>query len=324
MGCVSSKVAQKPPEQPSGHDSRKGAGDQDQALEESRPASPVLENVETTTLAATKDKGWGKVQPAAGQTKQGSLERLSGGSVDEKEGETITDASGLQMRTPRASGDPSLHSAAKNGDLSLVHTLLGKSGSDGRVVAAASVETQQENAGCPTLDNVDLDERGMWGNTPLLVATQYAHPQVALALIAGGANTCLENERGATALHFSCAEGFVDVGRALLDNGARADPHVAAVHHPGVNGGQTVHVTPLSAAATGGHTELVRLLLQHGADVNRRVSTKATGGEDGRVNSSGENGCGGSALTAAAQYGHTETCLALIDSGASMFLEVSI
>ncbi|CAM9266505.1 unnamed protein product, partial [Laminaria digitata] len=56
----------------------------------------------------------------------------------------------------------------------------------------------------------------MWGNTPLLVATQYAHPQVALALIRGGANGCLENERQATALHYSCAEGLIDVSRALL------------------------------------------------------------------------------------------------------------
>lgn len=321
MGCVSSKVAQKPIEQSNGHDTREGGGDEGRAPEEARPALPALANVKTKPLAATKRKGPSRVEPAAGQAKQAKVGQQSWGGGEEKEGETITDESGLQMRTPRASVDPCLHYAAKNGDLSMVHMLLGNSGSDS-VVATASAENRQTDESAPTPGKVDLDERGMWGNTPLLVATQYAHAEVALALIDRGANTGLENERRATALHFSCAEGLVDVGRALLDNGAGADPPVAAVHHPGVNGGQTVSVTPLSAAATGGHTELVRLLLQHGAEIDRGISSKPTKGESNRHDFSGTNGCGGSALTAAAQYGHTETCLALIDSGASMLLEV--
>lgn len=241
------------------------------------------------------------------------------GGQEEMEGETITDATGLQMRTPRTSTERGLHYAAKNGDLPLVHKLLGNN--------TGSQQSRRQGKSSPrtatsTPVAADLDQRGMWGNTPLILATQYAQPQVALALIAGGANTRLQNERQATALHFSCAEGLLDVARALLENGASVDPPVAAVHHPAVDGGQTVPVTPLSAASSGGHTDLVRLLVEHGAEVDRRVSPKRADGQDRRTSFSGTDGVGGSALTAAARYGHTETCLLLVDSGASVLLEV--
>lgn len=314
MGCVSSKVGQKPPEQTN----LKDGGVASRAVE-SRPAQPVVESNEASKSPASKTRGKGK----DGLKKQALLSerawRMEGGE-EEKEGETVTDASGLQMRTPRTCTDRGLQYAAKNGDLPLVHKLLGNSTDKSQSRPQEKPCSGRTASSAPVA--ADLDERGMWGNTPLIVATQYGHPHVALALIAGGANTCLENGRRATALHFSCAEGLLDVGRALLENGANVDPPVAAVHHPAVNGGQTVPVTPLSAAATGGHTELVRLLVERGAEVDRRVSPKGTDGQDRRTSFSGTDGVGGSALTAAARYGHMEISLLLIDSGASLLLEV--
>lgn len=313
MGCVSSKVEQKPPEQtPGGQTTRKDGGSESRAVE-TRPAHPVVESDRASEVSGGKSGGTGKGGPQAQVLQDEGAQQTEGGG-EEKEGETVTDETGLQMRTPRTCTDRGLHYAAKNGDLPLVHKLLGRNTDD-------TGHSRPPDEASPDR-TADLDERGMWGNTPLLVATQYAHPQVALALIAGGANTCLENERRATALHFSCTEGLLDVCRALLENGANVDPPVAAVHHPGVNGGQTVPVTPLSAASSGGHTELVRLLVERGAEVDRRVSPKGAGGQDRRTSFSGTDGVGGSALTAAARYGHTETCLVLIDNGASVLLEV--
>lgn len=312
MGCVSSKVGHKAPEQAPGHAAHKDGRGESRAVE-SRPAQPVDGPNGPLKFSGNRTKGKG-----TGGPKDHALH-----SEEETEGETVTDATGLQMRTPRTSTDRGLHYAAKNGDLLLAHKLLGNSTDTG---SSSSRTRDKSSPDRPTSTAVpvavDIDERGMWGNTPLLVATQYAHPHVALALIARGANPCLENERRATALHYSCAEGLLDVGRALLENGADVDPPVAAVHHPAINRGQTVPVTPLLAASSGGHTELVRLLVERGAEVDRRVSPKRADGHERQTRFSGFDGVGGSALTAAAQYGHTETCLFLIDSGASVLLEV--
>ncbi|CAM9175135.1 unnamed protein product [Ectocarpus sp. 4 AP-2014] len=326
MGCVSSKVGQRPPDQEVGHGAKKSAGGQGEAREESRPALPVGGHIQPARPAQNKNTEKRNVQGNAEHHRSEGNPRAKGGEREE-EGETITDVSGLQMRTPRTCADPGLYAAAKNGDLPLVQMIL--SSNTGRGAAAVDAgddgmmyqDRPEPDGAAPSSKVADLDERGMWGNTPLIVATQYGHPDIALALIAGGANVTLENERQATALHFSCAEGSVGVVSALLNSGANVDPSVATVHHPGANGGQTIPLTPLSAAATGGYTELVRLLVQHGVDINRRVAPVGADGKERRSSFVGTDGMGGSALTAAARYGHTETCLLLVDSGANLLLE---
>lgn len=358
MGCTSSKVQQKPPEEqrPPDEDAsckesinsgRGGAGGE---AEESRPASPVAVLELNTTRASQSERPLPPPLPRL-STLSLATQLLAADGV-EVGGETITDESGLQMRTPRLHSDRGLHFAAKSGDLPLVHKLLSKgdrivdsiiegaaSDDDDTTTTTTTEATTATNgkgkgkgvlspAGtqgtAPNSPSTDLDERGMWGNTPLLVATQYAHPQVALALIRGGANGCLQNERQATALHYSCAEGLTDVSRALLliDKRVEVDPPAAMVHHPGVGGGRTVPVTPLSAAATGGHTELVQLLVGHGAQVDRKVLLRRADGELRGGGSSCADGKGWSALTGAARFGHTETCLVLIEHGASFMVEV--
>lgn len=309
------------------HEAYKSAGDHGEAREESRPALPVAGHIQPARPAQSKNTEERNVQGKV-EHGRGGIPRAKGGEWEE-EGETITDVSGLQIRTPRTCADPGLYAAAKNGDLPLVQMILSSNTARGvAAVDAGDDETMYEDrsvpdSAAPSSKAADLDERGMWGNTPLIVATQYAHPDIALALIAGGANVSLENERQATAVHFSCAEGSVDVVSALLNGGASVDPSVATVHHPGVNGGQTIPLTPLSAAAIGGYTEIVRLLVQHGVDIDRRVALVGQDGKERRSSFSGTDGIGGSALTAAARYGHTETCLLLIDSGANLLLEVS-
>ncbi|CAN0122875.1 unnamed protein product, partial [Discosporangium mesarthrocarpum] len=55
---------------------------------------------------------------------------------------------------------------------------------------------------------LNVNERGVWGNTPLIVAAQYGRTEVGLALLSHGADPCLTNERGASPLLFACAEGL--------------------------------------------------------------------------------------------------------------------
>ena len=71
-------------------------------------------------------------------------------------------------------------------------------------------------------ENVLLERRGMWENTPLLVACHYGHAATALMLLERGACASAVNEAGCTALLFACNEGLAQLVERLL-----ADPSVA-------------------------------------------------------------------------------------------------
>lgn len=300
--CRTSKVAQQPleaikrPSEPSEESNDPKVAVQRAEEEESRPALPVG-GFDLTRIQ----------NAAAGNGEQ----------TDEVEGETITDESGLLVRTPRRLTDHGLYFAAKTGDLQLVRRLLGIS-HDEEATAVDSIDVPNNTTSPPP---ADINERGMWDNTPLLVAAQYGHSDIALTLLKHGANARAENDRRATALHYSTAEGHVELSKALLDNGADVDPPAAVVTHSFVNGERSLLLTPLSAAAIGGHTELVRLLLDRSAEVDRRIFPETPCNQISKevlCESSGHT----SALMEAAKYGHTDTCTLLIDKGANMLAQV--
>jgi uncharacterized protein len=63
---------------------------------------------------------------------------------------------------------------------------------------------------------------------------------------------------GFTALHLAAYFGQEDAARTLLDRGA--DPRVVSTN-------REIKVAPVQSAAAGGHDEIVRLLLEHGAEL---------------------------------------------------------
>jgi ankyrin repeat protein len=94
---------------------------------------------------------------------------------------------------------------------------------------------------------------------------------------------------GFTALHYAAFFGEEQSARLLLEAGAEVDL---------VARNESLHVTPLHSAAAGRHGEIVRLLLEHGADPNAR--------QDG----------GFTPLHAAAQNDDRESVEALLAAGA--------
>lgn len=74
-------------------------------------------------------------------------------------------------------------------------------------------------------------------------------------LLNNGVSPDLFNEDGLTALHQCCIDDFVEIVQCLLDAGAC------------VNACDSELWTPLHAAATCGHTGLVQILIQSGADL---------------------------------------------------------
>ncbi|MBI3897503.1 MAG: ankyrin repeat domain-containing protein [Gammaproteobacteria bacterium] len=94
----------------------------------------------------------------------------------------------------------------------------------------------------------DVNQRGIFGNTPLKVATVWGDPQAVRVLIEAGADVNAKVEDGYTPLHHAIAQGHSAVARLLIDNGARADMSN--------NDGQT----PLDFAYKYGQREIAELL----------------------------------------------------------------
>ncbi|KAL3668553.1 hypothetical protein V7S43_006636 [Phytophthora oleae] len=133
--------------------------------------------------------------------------------------------------------------------------------------------------------------RGMWESTPLISAAQYAHGEAALWLLSQGANPYASNEKSVTALLLASLEGLTPVVVQLLES-VKAKPDAPAIDKQvGVvyNSAADVNVrlSPLLAASMNGHVDIVRLLLDYGAQVNQHLEGSST------------------ALLLGSRYGHT-------------------
>lgn len=119
----------------------------------------------------------------------------------------------------------------------------------------------------------DLEDLGMWDNTPLLVACTYGHAEAALRLITQKANVRARNEHGASPMHYAAVEGLQDVMEGLLaaaraDGGdAEATKLVNCSHAKVYNRHLDAYAqrVPLSSAAESGFAEVAGVLLAAGA-----------------------------------------------------------
>lgn len=154
---------------------------------------------------------------------------------------------------------PNLIKAAKDGDLALV---------DESLTAGA-----------------DIEQLGMWDNTPLLVACSYGMKDVALRLIERKAKIAVRNEHGCTPLHYAAVEGMQSVVQALLASAGEGglDPKgVADLVNCGASKLYNRHLdmyamrTPLGAAGESGFPAIIDSLIEVGAKVDDV-------GEDGRT-----------------------------------------
>ena len=107
----------------------------------------------------------------------------------------------------------------------------------------------------------EVDWANTWGETPLFIACQNDHREVARLLLEQGAEVDQADVDGRTPLFAACVKGQVDLARLLLGNGAEVDGPVSE----GLYEGQT----PLYVACGNGHVDVARLLLDKGAKGNR-------------------------------------------------------
>ncbi|KAL7541778.1 hypothetical protein ACHAXR_011200 [Thalassiosira sp. AJA248-18] len=109
--------------------------------------------------------------------------------------------------------------------------------------------------------NIGIDAQDASGCTPLLIASQYGHPDLAAFLIRRGANPNAVDSSRDTALHWAAYKGSVEVCGMLL-------------HLLGVEGQMDAQdafgQTPLHLASLRGNTETVRFLMEEAGSIGER------------------------------------------------------
>lgn len=146
---------------------------------------------------------------------------------------------------------------------------------------------------------VDVNSTNNKGDTAALLATRFNNVDTMRALLALGANVRIANDKGSSPLYWAVRYGYTDMTRLLIDEGKANVSHrrllglmepivlAAALGRTDIlrqllEAGANVHtritrgLTALHHAAVEGHAECARLLLQHGANVNAVDSARNT------------------------------------------------
>jgi ankyrin repeat protein len=127
--------------------------------------------------------------------------------------------------------------------------------------------TEQLEMQCKGLD---LNEVGIRGRTPLMVASAEGLLEVVKLLVRNGASVCATGLGQMTALHEASANDKASVASYLLSMGGQVDAET-------INGS-----TPLMCAAAWGNLEVAKLLLKNGADRAKMDHAGATAAEIAR------------------------------------------
>ncbi|KAK7214573.1 hypothetical protein V2G26_002576 [Clonostachys chloroleuca] len=107
-------------------------------------------------------------------------------------------------------------------------------------------------------DGCDVNGRGLFGETPLIISCRENHLENVAQLLSLGANASISSVAGNVPLCVAVSKGHIEVVKLLLDKGADVDIKEAAPHDQ----------TPLLWAASLGHVNIVELLLDRGADIS--------------------------------------------------------
>jgi ankyrin repeat protein len=222
-----------------------------------------------------------------------------------------------------------IHSAAKNGDLQKVKSLLktnpeliNAKDKKGFTPLHSAVSKGHKLIVTYLIEQgADINDKNKNGLTPLFQALDLSRNNVARVLIEKGANLNIKGYLNRTLLHMAARSGNSVVAGLLIKNGAN------------VNARDSKGATPLDIAVSGGKTEVARVLLSNGGNINTfntnneetriLINRAIASGKDDVVKLVCEIGSnvkyienkGYTLLHKAAAYGRTDIVNVLIESG---------
>lgn len=148
-----------------------------------------------------------------------------------------------------------MHRAVRNGDVCLVQNLLKRGASASRFIPQSD-------------DDVRDDSAVRDGNDLIHLAAKAGHDEIVSLLLRHGADKDTLDSRGRTPLHLAAINGELETVNVLLNTGASVNiifRDTSRYEH-----------RPLGFASRMGHVDVLKTLLQHGADVNAASSRGLT------------------------------------------------
>jgi ankyrin repeat protein len=220
-------------------------------------------------------------------------------------------AQGADVNAAQADGMTALHWAVYNNDAEtaglLVRSRVNVNATNRYGVPPLSLACTNGNAALVRLlldAGADANASLPGGETMLMTAARVGNLEAVKALLARGANPNAQEQRDQTALMWAAAEGHATVVRALIEAGST------------INATLPSGFTPLFFAVREGHIDVVRALLEAGVNVNETLTPKP----DRPASPLGMNykpiRNGTSPLMLAAENGHFELAIALVEAGA--------
>jgi ankyrin repeat protein len=165
-----------------------------------------------------------------------------------------------------AAGDARLVTAVKSGDSSAALALLAKKADPNSAEpdGTTSLHWAVRNGDAVLVDRLlkvgaNAKAANRYGITPIFLACETGNAAIVERLIKAGVSANATGKLGETALHTCSRSGSVAAAKVLIANGASVDVLESWR-------GQT----PLMWAAAQGHADVMRLLIEAGADVNAR------------------------------------------------------
>lgn len=194
---------------------------------------------------------------------------------------------------------------------------------DRRLHEAVESRDMEELVRLLTEEAAPTEQRDPAGRTPLHTAVIYQQKEAAERLLDADASVDATDHQGFRPIHYAYwnltywgarVDDKAGLARLLMERGAADSITLAAARgdidavrvflnkdRAAANDGDTLQKRPLSTAVEGGHRDMVRLLLNHGADPTRAETRTCPNG---------------SALMTATVNGHLELAQMLIDAGA--------
>ncbi|KAF3825121.1 hypothetical protein GH733_005755, partial [Mirounga leonina] len=221
-------------------------------------------------------------------------------------------ADGADLRTVDPETQARLEALLEAAGIGKLSTADGKAFADPevlrRLTSSVSCALDEAAAALTRMRAESTANAGQSDNRSLAEACSEGDVNAVRKLLIEGRSVNEHTEEGESLLCLACSAGYYELAQVLLAMHANVEDR-------GIKG----DITPLMAAANGGHVKIVKLLLAHKADVNAQSSTdvvKVLLESGASIEDHNENGH--TPLMEAGSAGHVEVARLLLENGAGI------